>query len=370
MAGVTVKDIARRVGVSTMTVSRALNGRGGVSEALRNRILEEAQRLGYSKNVLSVALRHGKTRTIGLCVFDLSFPYANELLREVDHLALAAGYEVLVNCSHGNPAQERENVDSFLRRRVDGILVVPVATQDNMGFFRQLARRGVPLVFVDRYLVGSPVDSVGTDNIQGGYMATDHLLELGHHRIAFVPGPEEHCITVQDRLVGARRALAARRVAGELLVLRPPQAIARPEDYGYAAMRHYLERVGSSGKGRPTAVFAVNDSVAMGVIAALREHGIGVPQQMSVIGFDDLWTAKYFQPPLTTVRQDATGMGQAAIRMLLETMEGQRPSGRRLLLEPLLVQRASTAPAGTAAVAGEPRGEAAAKGGGGTGATA
>ena len=344
MAGVTVKDIARRLGVSTMSVSRALNGRGGVSEALRARILEEAERLGYSKNALSVALRHGRTRTVGLCVFDLSVPYASELLREVDNVALASGYEVLVNCSHGSPAQERENVDAFVRRRVDGILVVPVASEENAGFFSKLARRGVSLVFVDRYLVGSPVDSVGTDNIQGGFLAVDHLVELGHRRIAFVPGPEEHCITVQDRLVGARRAMTARGVPGELQVMRPPRAVARPEDYGYEAMRHFLSRGGAPPDARPTAVFAVNDSVAMGVIAALREQGVAVPQEISVIGFDDLWTARYFQPPLTTVRQDAAGMGQAAIRMLLEMMDGQRPAGRRLLLEPVLVLRASTAP--------------------------
>ncbi|WP_324716815.1 LacI family DNA-binding transcriptional regulator [Carboxydochorda subterranea] len=341
---VTLADIARRLGVSTMTVSRALNGRDGVSEELRRRVLEEAERLGYSKNLLSVALRRGKTRTVGLCVFDLSFPYANELVREVDHLARAAGYEVLVNCSHGDAKEERENVEAFLRRRVDGMLIVPVASGHNVQFFKRLAHRGVPLVFVDRYLAGCPVDYVATDNIQGGFLATSHLLELGHRKIAFVPGPEIDCIAVQDRLVGAERALAPYGDGANLTVLQPQRPVPRPEDNGYEAVRDYLRGGGRSEGGRLTAVFAVNDSVAMGVVAALREHGVRVPEEMSVVGFDDISMAKYFQPPLTTIRQDAQGIGQSSIRMLLELMDGRRPSGRRLLLEPVLVERATTAP--------------------------
>lgn len=333
----TLADIAAELGLSTMTVSRALNGKPGVGAQTRRRVLEVAEQLGYQANWLAASLKASRTRTIGVCVHSLTSSSAAELLNGIDHVAREFGYHVFIGCAHDDHVTERDVINSFLRMNVEGLIVSPVSGEANGPLFAELLRRDVPMVFVERHLATAGMDYVATDNMYGGVLATQHLLELGHRNIAFVYGGSRDSLEVQDRFLGYQRALRAAGVGNDIVAyFEPPAPL--DEENGYRATLELFGR-----RDDVTALFAVNDNVAIGALSALFKLGLGVPRDVSVVGFDDVAASTYSVPPLTTVRQDRESLGRLGVETLIATIgRSKAHTGKKTLVAPTLVARNST----------------------------
>lgn len=335
-----LKDIAQRLKVSKMTVYRALNGKPGVSEAKRKIILEEAGRLGYRKNSLASTLRKNRSFTIGVVIHSLSFPYYSELFKGIQDYAKEKGYRVLLASPEEDFDLEIDIIEAFLRRQVDGLLVAPIAGDKNLEYFNFLAKNNIPIVFIDRHLPTSPqIDYVTADNVLGGFLATEHLLILGHTKIGFIQGSEPFCCEVIDRYKGYKEALKKYRIREEY-ILSCPNLVKNQEENGYKSVFHFFKRNSSL-----TALFAVNDNVAIGAIRALLDLGFKVPEDLSIVGFDDISAAGFLNPSLTTVSQDKKEIGKKGVEMLIERINTINPPwGRKSLVAPNLITRESARP--------------------------
>jgi LacI family transcriptional regulator, galactose operon repressor len=325
-----IREVAGRAGVSPTTVSHVVNATRFVSHEIRARVMEAMTELGYHPNAVARSLRRGRTHTLGLVLPDSANPYFAELGRGIETAAFGRNYSVVLCNTEGEELRERVYVDLLTRRQVDGLLYVPAGSRVDV--LRDLLRQALPVVLVDRDLPGAPIDVVLSDKRGGAYLATRHLIALGHRRIGCIGGPSSLLMSGQ-RLQGYRDALAeADLPIDESLVLRGDY---HPQS-GWAAARSLL-----ASPVPPTAIFAANDLMAIGVLRAAGELGRRVPDDLAVVGFDDIELASYTTPPLTTVSQSASEVGRAAVELLLQRLaDPARPPVRRTL-ETRLVVRAS-----------------------------
>ncbi len=331
-----IKDIARAAGVSHSTVSRALNNSPLVSQATRDRIWRLAQEMGYSPNAGARGLVMRRTCTVGVVVTTIADPWAAEVVEGIEEVAYDHGYSVILAASQDDPEREVSAVETLRSQRVDAVIV----TSSRVGALHQkrLGAAGVPVILLNSHSqqLTPQTFSVRVDDVHGGRLATEHLLALGHRRIAHVAGPVGHSTTA-DRLAGYRMALAAANIPFDPALVcegtgRPPggeQALARllalPE--------------------RPTAVFCYNDMTAIGLLRAARLAGVNVPHDLAVVGFDDIPFAAYVSPSLTTIAQPKLEMGQRAMKMALALMENSAAERvSNIVLEGRLVVRESTGP--------------------------
>lgn len=326
---VTILDVARQAGVSPATVSRVLNRSShAVSETIRRRVVAVARRLRYSPNLLARSLLKRETSAIGVLVPDVSNPYYAVILRGIEDGAGATGRAVVV-C---NTDRRRDKLRSYLRalleRRVDGLVIAG-------GTVRADDLRGIkplpPAVVVGRHPVRLP--SVRVDNVGAAAEVTRHLIELGHQRIGFLAGPATSW-TARDRLVGYRRALR------EFGVPTRPEAVVRGEFSLEGGLRGASQLLGLPDP--PTAIVASSDQMAVGALRAIHAHGLRVPEDVSVVGFDDSPLASYVVPALTSVAIPMYEIGRQALLLLLQVREGGR--GRSVVLPTQLRVRESTAP--------------------------
>lgn len=329
----TIYDVAREAGVSTATVSRALNRSGQIAPTTRKAIEEAVERLGYRPNTIARSLVTKSTQTIAFLLPDITNPFYASLVSGIQQVALESDHTMLLCTTEGDPEREAEYLSLLRAKQVDGALVDGlVLPPDRIARF---VDDGFPIVCLDRDVDSKSVPLVQVDNRRGARLATDHLLELGHRRIAHVAGATELRISAERRS-GYRDALVR---AG----LRHDPALVSTggftEDGGYEATRSLLESGAEF-----TAVFAANDLSAIGVINAITESGRNVPGDISVVGFDDIRLSAYTWPPLTTIRQPAVEIGQRATEILIGMINGRRARKLRYLLEPTLVLRGSTAP--------------------------
>lgn len=318
--------------MSVTTVSHVVNGTRRVSDGLRQQVLTAVNELGYQPNALARSLRSKKTHTIGLVVPDSANPFFAEVARGIEDVSFEEGHSVILCNSDGDLRKELLYTDLLVEKQVDGILFV--AAGFSAEHILRLLERRIPVVVVDREIPGVSVDSVLTDNEQGGWLATHHLIKLGHRRIGCITGPSDLTPSA-DRVTGYQRALqqSGLPVESELVVRGEFQS-----DSGYQAAHSLLGM-----KDPPAAVFACNDLMAVGVLGAAYERSLQVPDQLSVVGFDDIGLASFTNPPLTTVAQPKREMGALAARMLLDRMHDPELAPRRRLLETKLVVRRSTA---------------------------
>lgn len=322
-----VKDVASRAGVSVGTVSNAMNHPEKVSPETLERINAAIADLGYSRNDAARQLREGRSRTIGMVVLDVRNPFFTEVARGAEDAAADAGLTVMLGNSDESPDREATYLDLFEQQRVAGILISPYGEIDER--LAGLADRGIRSALVDRVGDGS-VSSVSVDDVAGGRMAVEHLLAQGRRRVVFVGGPTD-IRQVQDRLEGARLAIATHPEAGlEVLDTAGATVLA-----GRAAGQEILGR-----EMRPDAVFAANDLLAMGLLQAfaLQGAGVRVPQDIALIGYDDIDFAAAAVVPLSSIRQPAQLIGRTAVEMLLA---GGPPE--QVVFQPELVVRDSTA---------------------------
>jgi LacI family transcriptional regulator len=327
----TIHDVAREAGVSTTTASRALNNKGELRAETRERILTVAQRLQFVPNSLAQALVVGKTQTLGVLITDNTSPVYAELLRGIEEVANETGRGLLF----GNSADSQEQALSWLAtvnaKHVDGILLTPVQTDRRD--IEQLRRCGTPFVLLLRYFADLPTDYVIVDNVEAGYLVTDHLLGRGHLRIGHLGGPTQ-VSTAQDRLAGYRRALRERGVpVDEGLIASAPFTIAG----GFEAARCLLDR-----PDRPTAIFASTDLQAMGAFKAARQSGLRVPDDLALSGGDDIEFAEFFEVPLTSFHSPAREIGRQSARLLIARLDGAELPPQQVVLKPNLVVRRSS----------------------------
>jgi LacI family transcriptional regulator len=328
---VTITEIAQQAGVSAPTVSRVLNGRSDVSPSTRARVEELLLRHGYRRRAATPGTR---AALLDLVFDDLDSPWAVEIIRGVEEVAHTAGVGTVVSAIHGRSGDAREWMRNLRARASDGVILVTSALEPLV--HQELRVLGVPLVVVDP--AGSPalgIPTIGAANWSGGLAATEHLLSLGHRRIGLIAGP--------PRLLCSRARLDGYRAALEGAGVTPDETLVVPGDFhpesGFTGCNALLDLPEP-----PTAVFAASDQMALGAIEALRRRGLRVPQDMSVVGFDDLPEVRWSAPPLTTVRQPLADMGKLAVRTALRLAHGEQPDSPRVELGTELVVRSSTAP--------------------------
>jgi LacI family transcriptional regulator len=328
-----MRDVAERAGVSVTTVSHVINETRPVSDELRQRVLAAIDELGYQPNVLARSLRRGETHTIGMIVPDSANPFFAELARGIEDTSFAHGYNLILCNSDGDLDKELIYADVLTEKQVDGILFVAAGVSTD--HIRALQERRIPVVIVDREIPDVSVDQVLTDNARGGWLATRHLLELGHRCIGCITGPSDVTPSA-ERVTGYRQALSEGGIpVNEVLIVKGDFQYGS----GYRAARQILAR-----DDPPTAIFTCNDLMAVGAISAAVEMGRQVPVNLSVVGFDDVRLASFANPPLTTIVQPKYEMGVLATTMLLERMRNHDIPPRRRLLDTSLLIRQSTAP--------------------------
>lgn len=328
-----IKDVARRAGVSVTTVSHVVNGTRFVSEAARQSVEEAVRDLGYVPSAVARSLKHNTTRTFGMVIPNNSNPYFAEIIRGVEDRCFAAGYNVILCNSNDDPERQAAYVRVLAEKRVDGLVFV--ASGSDAVVRAILGEIRIPLVLLDREVAGAAnCDLVEVNHTVGGELATRHLLGLGHPRVACISGPPGLSPSSQRR-AGWKQALEEAGVERKETDLARGDFTARG---GYLAMQILLKR-----KPRPTAVFVCNDMMAFGALQAAREVGVSVPEQLSIVGFDDIDLAAFSAPPLTTVAQPKLRIGTLAAELLLERVNASRGEGRRIILDPELKIRESTA---------------------------
>ncbi|WP_426592583.1 LacI family DNA-binding transcriptional regulator [Cellulomonas sp. McL0617] len=326
---VTIAQVATEAGVSSMTVSNVVNGRPGASEATRARVLAVAERLGYPANL---SARNRRTGKIGVVSLDLISEYSHEIIRGIAEDLMDDERELLINVSV-DAARERERIEFFARELVDGILLVaPQLEPDTVEYVRGLR---VPVVVVDPRHLDVPLPRVTVDNYGGMRAGTEHLLALGHRRIAFIRGDEELDSTEARR----HGYLDAMRLAGIDVGDEMTADSGVSHAGGQRAATELIDRV------RPTAIIAGADLIALGAIDAARALGLDVPRDLSIVGFDDIPRAAQTYPALTTVRQPLRDMGLAGARALASLIEGRPLAVDHIHLPTSLVVRGTTAPA-------------------------
>jgi LacI family transcriptional regulator len=330
----TIKDIARRAEVSTATVSHVINETRFVSPALRERVLTAVAELDYRPNAVARSLRQKKTRTIGLIVPDNSNPFFAEVAKGVEDGGYEAGVSVILCNSDGSFDRELRYLQTLRDKQVDGVIFI--ATTPGTDHLAIVVEQAIPVVVFYRQVPRLDVDTLVVDNLGGGYVATRHLIELGHERIACV-APASVDSPSALRVAGFRRALEEAGLAvAEHLIYRG--------DNRFAGGRDGAEHLLAAGKPF-TAVFAGNDVMAVGTMRTLRQRGLRVPDNVSVVGFDGIALGDFVTPSLTTVDQPRYGAGRTALRLLLERIDDGYAGPRRdITLETRLVVRESSAP--------------------------
>jgi len=326
----TIKQVAARASVSSATVSHVINGTRFVSEAVREQVQKAMDELEYRPNALARSLRSGYTHTLGLVLPDSANPFFAEVGHSIEIAAFEAGYSVILCNTENDFEKESLYIDVLTKKQVDGIVFV--STGDRSDSVEKLVEMKIPTVVMDRDFPGLELDIVAADNLQGGYLAAQHLIALGHKHIGCITGPS-----------GINPS--ARRVAGFKKTLQEAGLIVEPDlivsgdfhpESGWEMGRAMLVQGNA-----PTAIFACNDLMAMGVLRAATELGLRVPDDLALMGYDDIELASYTNPPLTTIKQPKVEMGLAALNFLLSRIQDKQSVPQSVLLPVSLAIRGS-----------------------------
>lgn len=330
----TIKHVAARAGVSFTTVSHVLNGTRRVSDAARERVERAVAEMGYAPSAVARALKMSETCILGVLVPNITNPFFAELTRGIEDCCRRTDYSVFLCNSDDDPERQSRYLQTLLGRRVDGLLLA-AAAGDSAALAERLAPTRVPTVVVDRDIPGLGADLVRVDHQAGAELAVEHLLALGHRRIACLSGPSEFAVS-RARVAGWREAMARAGIA-------PEPGWLLEGDFSAAAGHALTTQLLARGLG-VTAIFAGNDLLGIGALRAAAEGGIAVPGRLSVIGFDGIDLGAYSYPALTTVGHPIRALGERAATVLLERIAGGPAPRREVVLAPALLARESTGP--------------------------
>jgi len=333
---VRMKDIARDLGLSTVTVSKVLRDHPDIGEATRKRVMKRMKELNYQPNLAARALITGRTWTMGLVVPDLLHPFFAQVAKAISAAIREQGYGLLITSSEEDPQLEQQEIEQLLARRVDAILVA--SAQWTVESFRRIEECGIPYVLIDRQFRGLAANFVGVDDAVVGALAAGHLAEQGCKRIAHIRGPETS--TALGRLEGYRRALMEHGMTplpGHVVSIGT-SGDDRGEPGGYEAAKKLLGT-----KPRPDGIFCFNDPVALGAMRAIVDAKLRIPEDIAVVGCGNVLYSDFLQVPLTSIDQDSSRIGKLAAEAALRLVGAQEPQRPRVeLVEPRLVVRAST----------------------------
>jgi LacI family transcriptional regulator len=339
----TIREVAKLAGVSPITVSRVINNSGYIGEKTRKRVEAAIRQLRYVPNTLARSLRSRRTCTLALVLTDITNPFWTTVARGAEDAASKAGFSMMLGNTDESEEKQSRYITALLEKQIDGILFVPVG--NTSAAIRMIKRQDVPVVVLDRRISGAKADVVRCDSEGGAYMLTNVLLSLGHRRIAVLSGPQS-ISTAEDRVRGYQRALAEQGMP------------IRPElmQYGKFTVESGMEmaRNALALSPRPTAVFAGNNFIAIGALKALQEFRVRVPEDVALVGFDDLPVNLTMDPFLTAAKQPAYAMGSRAAELLLARLGGTAPRGYQEVVLPteIEIHRSSGSPvvaAGSAA---------------------
>jgi LacI family transcriptional regulator len=330
---VTIYEVAREAGVSTATVSRVINDRRHVRAATREKVEQAMRSLGYVANRQARGLAGGRSRVIGLLVYELGSSYFNQLIKGIDAAVTSIGYDLMLYTTHARREKEAQHAAELASGPVDGLIIVLAVDIEN--YIDRLHSQRVPFVLLDYDSNVPGTTFITAANRQGARDAVEHLIGLGHRRIGLITGTPGTS-SARERLAGYRDALRRAEIEHD------PQLVVKGdflEGRGYEGMRRLLAL-----DARPTAVFTSADTGAFGALRAIREAGLRVPDDISVVGFDDIPEASLVTPPLTTVRQPLREMGATAVRLLQRMMDEPDVTPRRTELATELIVRESSGP--------------------------
>lgn len=334
----TVADVAAEAEVSVATASRVL-GRSShnVSEALRGRVFSAAEKLNYTPNSIGRMLKEGRSREIGIIVPTLTNPFYAQVVTGAEKECRKRGYNLIINCTHNQPKAEEDAIDSFMQKRVEGLLLSTI-NPDN-SFLRGITERKKNIVLIDQMASGLDCDSISFDYYMGGAMAAGYLADHGHSRIAFL-SPDLARGSRQRIFEGAEGEILRRYPSPqgrlEAVLLQGDGACLEAEEYvaGRELAKRFIEL------GCPaSAIIAVNDMTAFGIIQELNIHSILVPEDISIIGFDNISFSAMSSPPLTTIEQPSYETGQAAVRVLLSRIKQTVDMNTGIVLKPSVIER-------------------------------
>jgi len=331
---VTLKQIAEEVGVSVMTVSRALNNRSNVDENTREKVVKVANRLGYRPNYIAKSLVTNKTYTIGVVVPEISHSFFPEIIRGIEEIMQKKNYQLILMHSEENERREKEAIDTLEAKRVDGILISMAETVNSFEQYRRLIKSEHPVVFYDRCARDIGATCVSVNDEESQKMITQHLIDHGYQKIAYLSGPIDVAIG-KDRYSGFLKAMHENglEVRDEWIVQSGFQ-----ETGGYEAMSKLLSLPKEM---RPRAVAAVNDPAAFGAMQAIYDHNLRIPEDVAIVGFSDDIRAKLMPCPLTTIHQPAYEVGKKAAKKLIDLIEGRSTEPEDIEIKTELIIRES-----------------------------
>ncbi len=326
-----MKDVARLAGVSTSTVSHVINKDRFVSEAIREKVETAIKTLNYAPSAIARSLKINQTRTIGMLITASTNPFYSELVRGVERSCFERGYSLVLCNTEGDEQRMNRNLETLMQKRVDGLLLLCTETHQPS---QEIMQRypSIPTVMMDWAPFDGDSDLIQDNSLLGGDMATQYLIGKGHTRIACITGPLDKT-PARLRLEGYREAMAR---AG--LVIREGDEIESDFEFGggFDAMQTLLAM-----NERPQAVFIGNDAMAVGAYQALYQAGLKIPQDMAIVGYDDIELARYMTPPLTTIHQPKDELGELAIDVLIHRIAEPGLQQQRLQLTPILMERGS-----------------------------
>ncbi len=333
----TIKDIAKKAGVSHATVSRALHNSPLISDSTTKRIKKIAAELQYHPSFAARSLKTNRSQALGVIVSHIDDPFFSEILQGIDDVAQASGYSLFIAASQHDPARENTIVQTMREHRVDGVILCSPRLSSNQS--SQLHSYNIPIVAVNNQAAEDYQYSIYHDDVDGGRQICEHMLGLGHRRIAYL-GDASSGRTTKERLAGIRFAMKQARVPLEEEYIH--HMAGNSVEHGYAAVDYFMDLTI-----RPTAIICYNDMMAVGLLKGLREAGMRLPEDISVSGFDNILVSGYTHPPLTTIDQPKRFLGAEAARMMLELLNADdganQGEGKIIRLKGMLLIRQSTA---------------------------
>lgn len=316
---VTIKDIAKALGLSTSTVSRALRDSYEISPETKKLVQEYAEKINYHPNPIALSLKERRSRSIGVIVCEIANSFFSQIINGVESIAYTNGYNVIIAQSRESADREMMNLQYLTSRSIDGLIVSVSTETKDFSYFKELSEKGLPIVFFDRIVDEINTHKVIVDSYTGAYEATIHLIKNGYRRIAAVSNPELLSIT-RERLAGYKAALSDSGIPEDDTMIKFCQhggmIVAEVEE----VMKELLK-----GKQRPDAIIATADKLTTGCLRILKAKGISVPDEMGLIGFSNTDLTELLDPPLSVVRQPAFEMGELATNLLLQLIESKRP---------------------------------------------
>lgn len=331
----TIKDVAKLANCSTAAVSLVMNSKdASISQSTRTRILDAVNELGYRPNQLAVSMITGHSRVIGLIIPDNSNSFFSSLSKTIELAAIQVGYGLIYGNTNNNPKNDISYLRMFSDRQTDGIIFTKAASQftkESKECVNFIQKSSLPLVAVDRTIPG--IHSILLDHFRGGYIATKHLISLGHTRIGCYTGPH-NLASSKERLKGYQYALESANIKFD-------KDLVFEGDYEFGREKEAFAYLMSQ---NVTAIFAFNDLMAIGLYREIYRNGLRIPEDISVVGFDDIPFCDLLSPPLTTVHQPVESIGQCSVKILLDMIEGREPlhSEQQYKFEPVLTIRNST----------------------------